>query len=255
MDRPGISRINHAVLKAIQKEKSGYINIKSLIVGFPVEIKINLGFEKTVKAKNFTAKDALDRLGPHLDENVQIYQKGSLIYLSLDSRDVMVLRRLRHAKSSPTFKMLRKNVAPLSADGFAQAVNELLADGKVKCFFRGDHPVLSAADSVPVKVSEDMKPVREKEAKKDDAESGKDPEAFRAAMDVVGKGRRMVYIYMVRRHLNWSRERFDGLIRNLRGQYHIQLHGGDPSVMTEDQVKDSFVDEKGVLHISVSWRG
>jgi DNA-binding HxlR family transcriptional regulator len=260
MENPKEISVNEAVSRVIQKEKNRYLNIKALITRFSVEIKQKLGFEKNVKSKDFTAKHALDRLDPYLNEKTSVYRKGNLIYISLDSKEIMILRKLRQSKSFPTFKMLRKNVTPLLNDVFTQTLNSLLISGQVKCTFKGDNPVLSLADPVladhfqPAEALEPVEPEKEVFLKQD-TEPADDARTFQAALNTVGKGRRLVYIYQVRQHLNWSRDRFDQLIRKLRGEYEIQLHGGDPSVMTEDQVKDSFMDEKGILHISVSWRG
>jgi hypothetical protein len=254
MDKSLVQVINKAVVKALRKEKNGYLNIKSLITGFPVEIKTTLGFEKNIKAKELTAKEALKRLGPYLDKTVLVYSKSNLIYLSLDSKDSMILRKIRHVKSFPTFKVLRKNVAPLLNDDFTQVLNGLLLSGKVKCTFKGDNPILSLSEQVSSQPSEPVDLI-ENGSVNPDISTVDDPGLFQAALNDSGKGRRMVYLYMIRRYLNWSRERFDTLIRKLRAEYRIQLHGGDPSIMTEEQVRDSFMDERGVLHISVSWRG
>jgi hypothetical protein len=245
--------ITNAVIKALRKEKNGYLNIKALINGFPVEIKRTLGFEKNIKTKDFTAKEALNRLAPHMDKTVLVYPKGNLIYLSLDSKDSMILRKLQQVKSFPTFKMLRKNVAPLLNDDFTLVLNDLLLSGKVRCTFKGENPVLSISEQVSTQPSKPVDLI-EDEFVNPEMERGDESELFQAALSTIGKGRRMVYLYMIRRNLNWSRERFDALIRKLRADYRIQLHGGDPSVMTEDQVRDSFMDERGILHISVSWR-
>jgi hypothetical protein len=247
------SPINQTILKALEKEKNGYLNIKALIIGFPVEIKRTLGFEKNVKTKDFTAKETLNRLAPHMDKTVLIYSKGNFIYLSLDSKDSMILRKLQQVKSFPTFKMLRKNVAPLLKDDFTQVLNDLLLSGKVRCTFKGENPVLSLSEQVSIQSSQPFDLIEDKFVNPE-METGDESELFQTALSTIGKGRRMVYLYMVRRNLNWSRERFDALIRKLRTDYQIQLHGGDPSVMTEDQVRDSFMDERGILHISVSWR-
>jgi hypothetical protein len=254
MDKSDENIINQAIVKALSKEKNGYLNIKTLITGFNVEVKIKLGFEKNIKAKDFTANEALKRLGPYLNDSIIVYSKGSLIYLSLDSKDNMVLRKLQQVKSFPSFKMLRKNVAPLLHDDFTRVLNSLLLSGKVMCTFKGDNPILSLSEQADIQSFESVDLIEDRQVLQD-TETVDDPEIFQAALSVSGKGRRMVYLYMVRRYLKWSRERFDTLVRKLREEYRIQLHGGDPSVMTEDQVRDSFMDERGVLHISVSWRG
>jgi hypothetical protein len=247
------SPINQTIIKALGKEKNGYLNIKTLIIGFPGEIKRTLGFEKNVKSKDFTAKEALNRLVPHMDKTVLVYSKGNLIYLSMDSKKSMILRKLQQGKSSHTFKILRKNVAPLLKDDFTQVLNDLLLSEKVRCTFKGENPVLSLSEQVSTQFSEPVDLIENGFANAE-METANESELFQTALSTIGKGRRMVYLYMIRRKLNWSRERFDTLIRKLRADYRIQLHGGDPSVMTEDQVRDSFMDERGILHISVSWR-
>jgi hypothetical protein len=252
MDKSSLA-INNAVIKALKKEKNGYLNIKALMIKFPAEIKKILGFEKNVKTKELTAKEALNRLAPHMDKTVLVYPKGNFIYLSLDSKDGMILRKLQQVKSSPTFKMLRKNVVPLLKDDFTQILNGLLLSGKVRCMFKGENPVLSLSEQVSIQPSQPVDLI-EDEFVNPEMETGDESELFQTALSTIGKGRRMVYLYMIRRNLNWSRERFDALIRKLRADYQIQLHGGDPSIMTEDQVRDSFMDERGTLHISVSWR-
>jgi len=254
MDKSIVEVINQAVVNALRKEKNGYLNIKSLITGFPAELKKTLDFKQNIRAKDFTAKEALMRIGPHLDQTVLVYSKGNSIYLSLDSKDSMILRKLGQLKSFPTFKMLRKNVSPLLKDDFTQALNGLLLSGKLKCTFKGDNPVLSLSEEFSIQPSEPVDFIKDGPVNPD-IKTVDDPEVFKAALNSSGQGRRMVYIYLVRRHLKWSRERFDAMIRKLRAEYRIQLHGGDPSVMTEDQVRDSFMDERGILYISASWRG
>jgi hypothetical protein len=252
MDKSSLP-VNYAVIKALGKEKNGYLNIKALIIGLPAEIKKILGFEKNIKTKDFTAKEALNRLAPYMDKTVLVYPKGNFIYLSLDSKDGMILRKLRQVKSFPTFKMLRKNVVPLLKEDFTHILNDLLLSGKVKCTFKGENAVLSFSEQFSIAHYQPVDLI-ENEFVNPDKDTDDDPELFQTTLSRIGKGRRMVYIYMIRRNLKWSRERFDALIRKLRTDYRIQLHGGDPSVMTEDQVRDSFLDERGVLHISVSWR-
>ena len=55
--------------------------------------------------------------------------------------------------------------------------------------------------------------------------------------------------------LPWPRERFDGVLRALLADYTVELHGGDPSVMTEEELRHSFTDADGTLYIALSWRG
>ena len=67
-----------------------------------------------------------------------------------------------------------------------------------------------------------------------------DPHALRAAYEQVGQSRPFVRIHRLRAHLQWPRDRFDRLLRQRRADYVIELHGGDPSQLSEAEVRDSF---------------
>lgn len=79
--------------------------------------------------------------------------------------------------------------------------------------------------------------------------------AFKAAYNKVGKGQNFVRIHRIREYLNWDREHFDNTLKELMADYTIELHGGDPSIMTEKEIKNSFTDEHGVLYINLTWWG
>ena len=64
---------------------------------------------------------------------------------------------------------------------------------------------------------------------------------------------RNAYIYKIRRELNLDRQTFDQELKNLIVNQTVQTIGGDPSVMTEQEVKDSFQDNKNNLHIAIRW--
>jgi hypothetical protein len=44
------------------------------------------------------------------------------------------------------------------------------------------------------------------------------------------------------------------VLRALLADYTVELHGGDPSVMTEEELRRSFTAD-GTLYIALSWRG
>ena len=87
------------------------------------------------------------------------------------------------------------------------------------------------------------------------ASGGDDRLAFHTAYEATGQGRSFVRIHRLRDALPWPRARFDWVLRNLLADYTIELHGGDPSVMTEEELRHSFTDADGTLYIALSWRG
>jgi len=38
-------------------------------------------------------------------------------------------------------------------------------------------------------------------------------------------------------------------------EYIVELHGGDPSSLTEDQITNSYTDKQGFLYITLTWWG
>lgn len=67
-------------------------------------------------------------------------------------------------------------------------------------------------------------------------------------------GRGYVPIARVRRAVNWSRERFDRALEELRRRLAIELHVGTPSDYSADDVLDSYTEPDGTLYLTLSWR-
>ncbi len=82
-----------------------------------------------------------------------------------------------------------------------------------------------------------------------------DEELFYEAYLAIGKGRDFVRIHRIRERLGWGEERFDGVLIDLARKFEIELHGGDPSSMTKEEIRGSYVDGTGWLYIAVSRRG
>lgn len=78
---------------------------------------------------------------------------------------------------------------------------------------------------------------------------------WRAAYKAVGKGEGFVCLHRIREALGWSRDEFDRVLETLVAGYHVELHGGDPSTLSEAEVADSYQDARGTLYLTVSWRG
>ena len=78
---------------------------------------------------------------------------------------------------------------------------------------------------------------------------------FRAAYDVLHKFREFVRICDLRRSLNASPEDFNNMIRALRDNRTIQIFRADESHMTQDDIRDSFVDENHTIQGIMTWHG
>lgn len=78
---------------------------------------------------------------------------------------------------------------------------------------------------------------------------------LRAAFDELDRGRIFVRICELRRKLGWPHEGFDEQLRRLRDEEIIQLHQGDITSMTPEDVRDCFIDENGYRMGTVTWHG
>ena len=75
---------------------------------------------------------------------------------------------------------------------------------------------------------------------------------FLSALDTVRGAKEAARIHLVRRYLGWDKKRFDEALTILRRYYCIDLHLGDPSIMSKEEVADCFIDVHGTLYISMS---
>jgi hypothetical protein len=84
--------------------------------------------------------------------------------------------------------------------------------------------------------------------------SSNDEDSFRKAFDKLDGGRIYVRICNMRRELGWNEERFNTLLRKLRRESTIQLHAGDVSTMTEEDVLLSYTDENNFFYATITWK-
>ncbi len=71
----------------------------------------------------------------------------------------------------------------------------------------------------------------------------------------MGEGRDFVRIHRLREYLGWTDAHFSAVLERLRAAYTIELHGGDPSVLTPEERSACYEDPSGQVFITVSWRG
>jgi hypothetical protein len=186
--------------------------------------------------------DILKKLTPWLGESLHVYYGPTSLYIGQKrSPAELILQKVQqHPGISP--KQLGLGL-PLSQRNYLTALNDLLGTGTVVCTFKDNHmPMLHLSSHAPAQGTAP-------------ASAEDDRLAFHAAYNTVGHGRSFVRIHRLRDALPWPRERFDRVLRALRADYTVELHGGDPSVMTEEDLRHSFTDADGTLYIALSWRG
>lgn len=77
-------------------------------------------------------------------------------------------------------------------------------------------------------------------------------EKFKGAFEKHKTGRHC-YVWKIRRELNLSKAEFDKGLKKLITDQVVQVIGGDPSIMSEQEIKDSYLDSNNNLHIAIRW--
>lgn len=76
---------------------------------------------------------------------------------------------------------------------------------------------------------------------------------FKNAFDQVKEDRHFVPIHKVRNLLNWDYQRFDKVLSNLAKEGYVYLSGGDPGLLDEVEIKNSYFDHKNRLRLVMQW--
>ena len=211
------------------------------------------GFMLATRLPDFIGADAKYKLGIRKGDSGKIIRRkieqsaeGRFIF-RLKGRSVYIL--IPCEPSEFVLSLLSENKAfdarairnlPFTKAEFVAIVNELADDGRVKIVLNENlAPRIYRASGVSKPVYEpDMEYTQEK---------------FREAFDALDRGRIFVSIPDLRRRLGWPREVFDDMVRDLRNRRIIQLHTGDASLMTPDEVSDCYIDENNFRMGTVTW--
>jgi len=238
MDQPHLSDVVQDIQRILHKRGKDYLTVRQISTSLSRRVRQQL----SLTTRHSTA-DMLKKLTPWLGESLQVYHGPTAIYIGQKrSPAALILQRVQqHPGISP--KQLGLGL-PLSKRHYITALNDLLGTGTVVCTFKDNHmPMLHLSSShAPAQDTAQASPED-------------DRLALHTAYNTVGHGRSFVRIHRLRDALPWPRERFDEVLRALLADYTVELHGGDPSVMTEEELRHSFTDADGTLYIALSWRG
>lgn len=238
MTQQPLPDIAQDIIRVLRQRGKDYLTVRQIIANLSTHIRQQ--FNLTTR---HTTADLLKKITPLLDERLQVYRGPTSTYIGQrHSPADLILRRVQqHPGISP--RQLGMSL-PLSKRNYLTALNALLGMGTVICTFKDNHmPMLHLASNTPTRVPTVQ------------ASGTDDRSAFYAAYQTIGQGRSFVRIHRLRDALPWPRARFDQVLRELLADYTVELHGGDPSVMTEEELHASFTDADGMLYIALSWRG
>jgi hypothetical protein len=237
MDQAHWPDVAQDIQRILHKRGKDYLTLRQITASLSRRVRQQLGL-----ATRHSTVDVLKKLTPWLGESLQVFHGPTSIYIGQKRApaELIVQRVQQHPGTSP--KQLGLGL-PLLKRTYITALNDLLGAGTVVCTFKDNHmPMLHLSSHIPVQGAVQ-------------ASDGDDRLVFHSAYNAVGHGRSFVRIHRLRDALPWPRQRFDGVLRALLTDYTVELHGGDPSVMTDEELRHSFTDADGTLYIALSWRG
>ena len=225
-------------IQAILEKNKGFVSAKKLPGLMNVATKSELGIRINESGKIIQLKIERAAEGRFIFRN-----KGSSVYILIPCEPSELVLGLLSEKKAFDKRAMRS--LPFTKAEFYAVINELVDEGKVITRYDDKgRPKIYKASKV-------MKAAADSLSANDSGEYT--PERFKAAFDELDRGRIFVRICDIRRKLGWPRDVFDGMIRDLRNRRVIQLHTGDASLMTEDEVSDCYVDENNFRMGSVTW--
>ena len=234
-----MTNVEQQIIKLFDAQDKDYLTLKTLKTNSQIKKLLQL----TEKMSNTEIKK---KLLPHVEHAIKIVKGYKGLYVMRNISDTnLIFNRIR--KKPCSLKSL-KVYFPVQTKELAKLVSQMVRSGQLCAEFSEKSDInLSIHDS---KTDHDYLKTQKESA----PQASHDRQKMKAAYDHVGGGRSFVRIYAMREFLKWSRQRFDRALEKLTKELAIQLHIGDPSVLTEKQLEDSFVDDEGQVCITITWR-
>ena len=247
------TEIAQALYELLKKSGKDFLPLSAVKDKMGADLRKSLGIKKSLSPSSVKT-----RLEPCLGETLEILKGGRSLYLAIRrAPEEWVLMCLSPNAARGTGALSR--LLPIfSKAGLAGVLNGLLRDGRVAASLNEKCEVRLTASfnagvvpPAPPENSTGCGPVNSGRPETDEERR----EAFHSTFKELDRGRIFVRICDLRRRLGWKREDFDSLLRRLRDEELIQLHSGDATMMTPQEVEDGFVDENGFRMGTVTWHG
>ena len=229
--------LEHDIIRILQQRGKAYLTVRQVVASLRTRVRQQLGLTRSQ-----ATAELLKKMTPLLGTSLQVYRGSRSVYIGQKQSPAEFI--LHRVQQSPGLSPKQLGLGlPLPKHSYIATLNMLLEAGTLVCTFKDPHlPVLHISRHTP---PQEMAP----------ANGGNERAAFQTAYNEVGHGRSFVRIHRLRDALPWARERFERVLQALVADYTIELHGGDPSVMTAEELHQSFTAADGTLYIALSWRG
>ncbi|MDR1379415.1 MAG: hypothetical protein LBJ36_10255 [Synergistaceae bacterium] len=231
--------ITERLVEFLRNKKVDFILLSGLTA--PSPLRKALGLNSKSKPNEIEKN-----IGPYLGEKIEIRKKGKSLYLCLvQPLDETVLHALS-IKGGESVGQFGKKV-PIKKDMLHEPINVLVDKGLVQ--------IKLSKTQLPCLYRVSAKAPRNTEEPKEEPKNEEQrAEQFHTAFWELERGEVFVDIYVLRRRLGWSRDVFDTILQKLRNAGTIQLHAGDTTTMTADEIADGFVDKNGFRMGTITWK-
>jgi DNA-binding transcriptional regulator YiaG len=229
-------------------EKSGkmFIPIKDMVRNIPQDLRNRLEIKVSAPVKKL--RQQIERL---LGQRLKIYPVKKATYVGKNIPSDEMIAQIIDKHPDISLKLICQKL-PLTRQKLIETINALIAAGivlprlndKMNIFFTLKDAVFAQSENIRTRM-------KEYESIHSDEKAIAD---FHDAYKSVGKGRNFVRIHRIREALKWSDQTFDTVLKILMQNYKVELHGGDPSSMSETEIANSYKDDNGRLFLTISWR-
>ncbi|MDM8537715.1 hypothetical protein QUF70_13235 [Desulfobacterales bacterium HSG17] len=227
-------------LPEIENQVSNILNTKGKKFLSVNQIRnfLSVKYLKQIKlTKKSSSSETLKALTPYLGKSLRTFKGPRSVSIGFDIPIENIISEFIEINPGISTKQLG-NKLPLLKKEYIPVLNILIRKGIVCCIVNDLH-------KPKLELFQDKKEMLQKQSIADENKAIDKPLAFKAAYDEIGKGRNFVRIHRIREYLGWPDLEFNKVLEKLMADYIIELHGGDPSSLTEEQINNSYTDKKG----------
>ena len=230
------------IQEIIDKQKRPFMTVKNLVLAMGTQVKRELGLEYCR-----TSGEIKHVLEPLVGDRFIFHKKGAWMYILVPC-DPVDLVRAELSPDKPKGASGIASVLPFSKADVSKILNHLLDTGEAKLILNVnlDTRIIATGRKADVLSKSDTESESKSEIRhiiESVQDSMFSQTEFINAIRELDNGNYFVKIPDLRKKLNWPREKFDSMLRDLRDKELIQMHIADITIMPPDEVNNCFIDE------------
>ena len=223
------------LLEVLRLSGKDFMTLSAMREAMGSQLRKRLG----LTGKKLRAPNLKKIFEPHLDETLEIRTNGRYTYLVVVRNPEDLIADFVREHPGRMAGGLATSL-PFKKVDFLSLLNGLLKKTRLYAVLKDDYKARFFVSEEPGgRVGADTFDKRR--------------EQLHSAFRELDRGSTFVRICDLRRRLGWPRAVFDDMLRRLRDEEVVQLHAGDVTLMTPEQVEDGFVDENGFRMGTMTW--